>query len=143
MRPARAMLEALGRAGVSTQALNGAPPCGPGLLFFTEVTAPLCEFVRAASRHGLERLLAVSLSPAATAGGGAWRLLREGAADVFAWDHSADPAREVAARFERWGAIDRLVESPLVRNHLVGQSPAWIARCARWSRWRTSPTPRS
>ena len=126
MRPARAMLEALGRAGVSTQALNGAPPCGPGLLFFTEVTAPLCEFVRAASRHGLERLLAISLSPAATAGGGAWRLLREGAADVFAWDHSADPALEVAARFERWGEIDRLLESPMVRNHLAGESAAWI-----------------
>jgi transcriptional regulator with GAF, ATPase, and Fis domain len=52
--------------------------------------------------------------------------LQAGATDVFAWDHSHEPAREVAARFERWTQVDELVQSSSVRDNLVGQSPAWI-----------------
>jgi transcriptional regulator with GAF, ATPase, and Fis domain len=57
-----------------------------------------------------------------------WQLLGAGASDVFAWDHSADPAAEVNARFERWDQVDRLMRSPTVQKNLVGQSRDWIVK---------------
>lgn len=120
-----AVIEALMNEGVNTYELDLDMPIGPGLLFFDEITQRLCDFLRDVSRNGLERVLAIAVSHSALADGGAWRLLHAGASDVFAWDHSSDPAEEIAARLKRWNAIDRLVESPLIRNNLVGQSPIW------------------
>jgi transcriptional regulator with GAF, ATPase, and Fis domain len=87
----------------------------------------------------LERVLAISSSSVALAGGGAWRLLHAGASDTNAWDHSSEPACEVAARFERWTSVDRLLNSPLVKKNLIGESPNWkfvlrqIVEVARFS----------
>jgi transcriptional regulator with GAF, ATPase, and Fis domain len=123
--------EALTRAGLGVRLADPVAVGGPGALFFAEVTPPLCEAARRASRNGLERILAVAVTGAALDRGGCWRLLQAGAADVLAWDRSDDPARDVAARFERWQTIDRLVRSPLVQNNLVGQSPAWVTALRR------------
>ena len=95
------VIAALTAAGLNVVALDPNAVGGPGVLFFNQLTQELMEFLREASRHGLERVLAISSSSAALTGGGAWRLLRAGASDVFAWDHSSAPADEVAARFER------------------------------------------
>jgi len=118
-------VESLARAGVGSVPLDLDDPRGPGIVFFDAVDEALCDFVRDASRNGLERVLGIGSGAAALAGGAGWRLLRSGASDVFAWDHSRDPAAEVAARFERWEAVDRLVASPLVQHNLVGRSAAW------------------
>ena len=120
-------LEALAAAGVLTYPLDTAEPRGAGIVLFDQITAPLCEFACEASRNGVERVLAIAPSHEVLANGGAWRLLRSGVSDVFAWDHSPQPEREVAARLERWSAVDRLVDSPLVRSNLVGRSPGWIS----------------
>ncbi len=122
-----AVVEALTGVGITTYALDPEKPSGPGMLVFGEITQRLCGFLREVAHSGLERVLAIAASSSALAGGDAWRLLQAGASDVFAWDHSTNPAGEVAARFERWDAVDRLIESSLVRNNLVGQSPAWIS----------------
>jgi transcriptional regulator with GAF, ATPase, and Fis domain len=129
--PSAEIAEALTRAGLGVRLADPAVPGGPGVLFFGEVTSPLYEGIRRASRNGLERVLAVAATGAALARGECWRLLQAGAADLLAWDRSQDPAGEVAARFERWHAVDRLVSSPLVHNNLVGQSPAWVAALRR------------
>ena len=55
------------------------------------------------------------------AGDDVWRLLREGMADIVAWE-GPDAIR---ARLERWQAVDELVASPLCAEHLIGASPAW------------------
>ena len=96
------------------------------MLFFDRITPDVCEFIRRVSRNGLERVLAVALSRSAL-GCGSWQLLQCGASDVFAWDHSQNPAAEIAARFERWTFVDGTVDSPLVRENLVGRSPVWIS----------------
>ena len=100
--PEKSILDALSRAGVRSYAADPSEPSGQGVLFFDQITQRLCHFLSEASRRGLERILAVALSHSALADRGAWRLLQAGASDVFAWDHSTDPAQEVAARFERW-----------------------------------------
>jgi transcriptional regulator with GAF, ATPase, and Fis domain len=124
--PEKSILDALSRAGAGSYAVDMSEPSGPGVLFFDQITQRLCHFLREASRRGLERVLAIALSHSALAERGAWQLLQAGASDVFAWDHSTDPAQEVAARFERWRQIDEIVQSPLVKKNLAGQSPAWI-----------------
>src|SRR5262249_5688541 len=77
------------------------------------------------SRGGLERVLAIGSSRAAFDAGGSWRLLAAGASDVFAWDHSSDPAGEIAARMRRWQTVDALAGSRLVQETLVGGSSQW------------------
>src|SRR5215831_17785864 len=125
VRSQGAIVDALARAGVDTYTLNPDAPGGPGVLIFDEITQQLYDFLREVSRNGLERVLAVAVSCSALADGGAWSLLQAGASDVFSWDHTQNPAGEVAARFERWDAVDQLVESPLIRNGLVGESRVW------------------
>jgi transcriptional regulator with GAF, ATPase, and Fis domain len=122
-----AIVQALAHECVRTHALPSDNPVGPGILFFDKISPLLCDQVRAFSRNGLERVLAVALSRSALSGNTVWQLLGSGASDVFFWDHSADPAREIAARFERWESVDGAVASSLVADHLVGNDPAWIA----------------
>ena len=121
----KAVIAALTAAGLSVAVLNPNEAGGPGVVFFNELNQELIELLRQTSRNGLERVLAISSSSAALAGGGAWRLLRAGASDVFAWDHSSAPADEVVAHFERWASVDSLLNSPLVKNNLVGESLSW------------------
>ena len=117
---------ALTAAGVSLRA-RGEDPSGPGLLLFDEGGEALYGCVRDLSGHGSERVLTIARAKAALANGVAWRLLQAGASDVLAWEGAADPAREVALRLDRWETIDRLVREPLIRDNLVGESPAWLS----------------
>ena len=116
---------ALARAGLGPTEDRGAGT-GPGLLVFDAVSTELCDLVRERSRGGIERVLAVAASRSALRSGDAWLLLHAGASDVFAWDHSPHPAAEIAARLDRWEAVDALARSPMVQESLIGQSPAWI-----------------
>jgi len=118
--------QALKQAGVDVEPLDPAAPSGAGVLLCPDLSPPVCEFVRALTRNGLHRLLAVTTS-AAMAGGTAWQILAAGASDVLALDRLHDPAGMIAARLQRWRAVDDLVASPLIREHLVGQSYAWIS----------------
>jgi transcriptional regulator with GAF, ATPase, and Fis domain len=120
-----AIVESLTQAGVATYALDLDRPCGPGILCFDEFSQPLCDFLRQVSRNGMERVLAISVSDSGLGNGDTWSLLQTGASDVFAWYHSSNLASQVVARLERWNAVDQLVNSPLVQNNLIGQSPAW------------------
>ena len=74
----------------------------------------------------MERVLAVALTSVMMKPPAVWSLLAAGASDVFAWDHSADAAHEVAARFQRWNEVDEIVRSPLVKENLAGESAAWL-----------------
>jgi transcriptional regulator with GAF, ATPase, and Fis domain len=122
-----AVAEALECAGVTTSSLNLAAPSGPGVLCFSAISQHLCEFLCELSRNGIERVIAVALPATHMANQDAWRLIQAGASDVLAWDSVATPATVIAARLERWKAIDTLLTSPLVQHNLVGLSSAWIA----------------
>jgi transcriptional regulator with GAF, ATPase, and Fis domain len=121
----QAGLAKLGQAGVELHPLQLGAGLGPGLLVFDEMSKELYDFVREASRDGHERVLAVAFGSAPLVPLSTWRLLEAGASDVFDWDHSAAPELEIAARFQRWEAVDRLVRSPGVWDRLVGESSAW------------------
>lgn len=125
----QACLTALAAAGVSAAADESVVAEGlPGLVFFAEVNPSLSELLGELSRHGQRRVLAVAVSRTALTGGASWALLQAGAADVFAWNHSgaATSARAAAERLARWRLVDETLHSALVKNHLIGASPAWV-----------------
>ena len=134
------LLEALARKGVECQPLarSSEPPGGPGLLLFDAEAPELADWVRERSGHGQERVIAVGESRDALSRGSGWKLLEAGASDVLAGDDPA-VAEAVAARFERWEEVDRLVDSTVVTRNLVGHSLVWrsvlrqIVEVARFS----------
>ncbi len=99
-------------------------PSGPGIVFFNEYNQQLCELVRDVSLGGRERVLAIAFSNDALTDSCIWRLLNAGASDLFIWD-SSSYLTEIEARFDRWGEVDGILESPLICNNLVGKSLAW------------------
>lgn len=125
-KPKTEILDALDQALYPHRACESPPSRGPGIIFFEDITPQLPDLIREVSQRGMERVIAIGLSRSAMKPAGIWSLLNAGASDVFAWDRSRDPAGEVAARFERWLKVDEIVQSPLVRSNLAGQSAAWI-----------------
>jgi transcriptional regulator with GAF, ATPase, and Fis domain len=125
----RRFLEILIDAGLQMVPLGGAPQ-GAGIVVFDNITPELCEFFREVSRHGLDRVLALPLGREAL-GDGAWTLLHAGAADVIVWDAATVTARQIAARLERWAAVDQILRSNLVEKNLIGKSRAWTAALRR------------
>jgi transcriptional regulator with GAF, ATPase, and Fis domain len=123
----RALVTALSRAEVIADPLGAddAPPGdAPGVVAIARCTDAVCARVRALSAGGATRVLVVARLPAAEVAPFAWRLLAHGAADVVPWDGAPD-APAIGARIRRWAEIDHVVASPLVRDALVGASPAW------------------
>jgi transcriptional regulator with GAF, ATPase, and Fis domain len=97
---------------------------GPGIVLFDQLTAELAAAIAACSRRGRVRVLAMAAAPGALHAGDMWRLLELGAADVLVWGDRST-AGAAAARLRRWAEVDRLVDSPAVRDRLVGRSATW------------------
>src|SRR5262249_23549478 len=104
---------------------NSDPPFG--LIAFDRETADLLDLVRRSSRDGIDRIIAVGLNNVGVTGATLWKLLQAGASDVLAWNSTKNPAAAIAARFQRWQAVEALVNSELVQNSLVGGSRAWVS----------------
>ena len=129
--PDRLFVE-LERAGLACTALVKEPsPCGPGIVCFECCDPHLLERVRTLSRGGEERLLALDLRQTDGDRGDGWAILAAGAADVLGLDAPERIASAAAARFLRWAAVDRLLDSRLVHRNLVGTGPAWRATLRR------------
>ncbi len=111
--------------GVPTTAWSGDEARGTGLLFLEEINQTVLDFLRTTSRGGVERVVAVTTGD--TLGPGGWQLLQAGACDLIRL--SAHPAsiRDLAARIRRLCEVDDLLQAPLIRDHLVGRSHAWIS----------------
>jgi DNA-binding NtrC family response regulator len=141
--PSPLLLAACADAGMDVDLPLEIPARGPGIVVFDEVTTPLCEAVRAASRSGRERVIALSASPEPWHGRDPWALLEAGASDVVGWDPRAGPpGEELAARLGRWEEVDRLLASATVRDQLVGESLAWrsvLRRIVEVARFTDAP----
>jgi transcriptional regulator with GAF, ATPase, and Fis domain len=83
------------------------------------------DAIREASRGGLVRVLAIATSQSTPSSSTAWSLIGAGASDVMGWAESENPANEARARLDRWAQVDELMESPIVRENLVGRGRAW------------------
>ena len=113
----------LSQQGIEVQGFDAYAARGSGILLCGEVTQKICEQLRDISRNGHVRVLA-GCSEAIPCEA-AWRLLEAGASDVLNCAECQHAVHEIVARFQRWEAVDRLVDSPAVGNALVGEGPAW------------------
>jgi transcriptional regulator with GAF, ATPase, and Fis domain len=116
---------ALAHTGMNTRELTPTIEGGWGILCFGEFSEGLCEILCEVSQHGMERVLAVAVSDAGLTHGHIWQLLHAGASDIFICGDLQEAASRIVARFERWSAIEHLLNSALVTQSLVGTSPAW------------------
>lgn len=98
----------------------------PVLLSFDHVDEEVCAAVREQSRQGAQRVVALALNRENLDTRGTWQLMEAGATDVLAWDSDRRSTAALVARLRRYCEIDELLESPLVRDQLVGCSRAWI-----------------
>jgi transcriptional regulator with GAF, ATPase, and Fis domain len=107
------------------RALDDRSADGPGVVLFDRFSPRLTELIARLSRGGRQPVIAVATAGVSLADRRSWGLLRHGAADLFAWDHSTTPAREVVARLQRWWTVSELLDSPAVQERLAGNSSAW------------------
>jgi len=54
-----------------------------------------------------------------------WGVLDAGATDLLPWSSAELCAQQIAARLQRWDAVQRLMASTAVQGWLVGDSPVW------------------
>jgi transcriptional regulator with GAF, ATPase, and Fis domain len=122
----KAIVECLNAAGIRHRAFDRSAESGDGILCIGQVSEDVCEFLREATQNG-RRVLTVQTGGAAADTSLVWQLLQAGASDVLVWSSAADTAARIKARFERWNAIDALIQSPQVQDKLIGVSSAWRA----------------
>ncbi|HEX8407542.1 MAG TPA: sigma 54-interacting transcriptional regulator [Thermoanaerobaculia bacterium] len=96
---------------------------GAGILFFRRNDDELRARLRERNRGGMERVLAVVSEP--LPGGVGWELLDAGAADIVPLENPRVTAAAILARFRRWDAVDRVIESAVVGGNLIGENAVW------------------
>ena len=121
----QAIVDSLSSSGVLTRSWDISAPADDGIICFSDIDDELCEFVREVSHNREKRVVAVPIAGSQLDNEQAWRLLHAGASDVFLWSSASEMAEKVKARFERWHAVDELLQSPGIHNDLIGKSPAW------------------
>jgi len=119
------ILDSLSSHGVVTRSLDINAPSDEGIVCFSSIDDALYELVRELSHNRDKRVLAVPVAGAQLDSAQAWRLMLAGASDVFRWSSASEMAERVKARFDRWRAVDELLQSPTVQKNLIGGSPAW------------------
>jgi transcriptional regulator with GAF, ATPase, and Fis domain len=97
-----------------------------GVVLFSQASPELLAAVQDLSRHGLDRLVAVSVGDEQVTGAIAWPLRRAGACDVVGGRDTNQTAQVMVSRATRWSAVDEMMGSASVAATLVGRSPAWV-----------------
>jgi len=118
---------ALEQEGIPRAEGDAPAALGPGVVLFRDAANDLVPFMREVSQNGRIRILAVSLGRTRLPASFCWQLLAAGAGEIVEWESQPDPAASSAARLERWAEVERVIESPLVRDNMIGRSPPWMA----------------
>jgi transcriptional regulator with GAF, ATPase, and Fis domain len=125
-----AVPRALNTAGIAVvPRQRGAEHDDFGVVLMEEVSPDSLSHVRSVSAGGRTRVLVLVTSAPALRPGDSWRLLAHGASDVLTWDDLA--GAQLADRLARWSAVEEVLDSPTVREELVGVSRAWRAALGR------------
>jgi transcriptional regulator with GAF, ATPase, and Fis domain len=117
--------DAIRDAGLDVAGPHDADPRVPSVIVFDTGLAAALELVRAQGAHVHERVLVVALDGDRLDRGAALQLIAAGASDVLGRTACAQVVDRLAARLDRWAAIDALLATDVVARTLVGTSPAW------------------
>jgi transcriptional regulator with GAF, ATPase, and Fis domain len=113
--------------GLDVAALERDGASGPGICVASEISPQLHDVVQSARNAGSKEIIVILGPNVAAEGGAAWDLLRSGAADVLTWTDLDRVVKQVQTRFERWLGVERLLDSNLTEDLVVGRSGAWRA----------------
>lgn len=94
-----------------------------GIYVFQDWNTTVKEDLHALSQQA--RVLAICIQQEKPDAGNMWSVLHAGAADVLLWPQIPPDAEAVAARLQRWQAVQTIADSQQVRQFLIGNSPAW------------------
>jgi transcriptional regulator with GAF, ATPase, and Fis domain len=97
----------------------------PGLILFDSQNEELAKEITDSRQRTSSPIIAVALRRSHLTNGSPWALLQAGADDVFVVEECDDPASAIAARLRYFSEVDEIVQSPLVKDNLVGGSAAW------------------
>ncbi|MBS3955221.1 MAG: sigma 54-interacting transcriptional regulator [Methylomicrobium sp.] len=97
----------------------------PGVIFTSEMTPALCEQLRHLSRNGKIQVLACCLT--SIPADAAWQLMEAGASDVLTCSECSKLVNEIMTRLHRWEKVDQMINSPAVKNTLIGGSQALMS----------------
>ena len=97
-----------------------------GIVLFGEAGPRLADVLQETRRDRARLLLAVAAPGVVVPSETAWQILNAGAAELLPWAGTAETAAPIVARLRRWAAVEEVLERPLVRDHLVGKSTAWL-----------------
>lgn len=120
------VLRSLSEAEIAVLPRGRAATPDQGRVFFGSASDELVAQLPELSRAGVHRVIAVAMSQELL-GDATWRLLANGVSDVLVLDDSTDLGGQIAARFARWANVDQLLNSPVVRDNLIGSSPTWVS----------------
>jgi transcriptional regulator with GAF, ATPase, and Fis domain len=113
-----ALLDACGVRGVA----RGAEGAKFGILVLAVLDAVSLELLRGASTE--TTVMALWVGPKALSSAECWAVLNAGAADVLRWCALPTGAEEVSRKLQRWGRLERALESASVKSFLAGASAA-------------------
>ena len=115
---------ALVGGGLEITTPNSWPPAGKGILLFERPDEELRKLIRSAALSEDRCLVALGTGGRPLPECSPWPLMEAGATDVLYWNGS-ESVREVTARLMRWDAIEERVNSPIVKDNMIGRSAAW------------------
>jgi transcriptional regulator with GAF, ATPase, and Fis domain len=133
-KAASALCAALGHAGVAVRdpARDGAKegardgtPRGFGVVLCGGAEHGLLQTIGALALNAA--VLAVDCAAEPLPPDTMWAVLEAGATDLLPWSSPELCAQQVAARLQRWDALQKLMASSAVQGWLVGESAAWRA----------------
>ena len=119
---------ALDAAGIAVQ---DRPAHGFGVLLCGSGDAAAADLAHNATLDTVHALstraavLAVDCASQPLPPGAMWGVLDAGATDMLPWSSAELCAQQIAARLQRWDAVQRLMASTAVQGWLVGESPVW------------------
>ena len=118
------IIAALQKHGLRPSSGDRSESIGFGVVFFETVDEGLLELTTTPIGSQSSRLLGVSTASAPNTDE-SWALLESGFSDLIAWDGEADSAYNIAVRLERWNAVERLLESNMIVDNLIGHGAMW------------------
>jgi transcriptional regulator with GAF, ATPase, and Fis domain len=133
VKAASALRAALGSAGVAVQdgaralakdaAARESMPRGFGVVLCGTCDATVVPAIAALALDCA--VLAVDCAAEPLPPDTVWALLEAGATDLLPWTSAELCAGQIAARLQRWEALQKLMASSAVQGSLVGDSAAW------------------
>lgn len=76
-------------------------------------------------QHSAQHIIALNLEERSAPFYRVWQLLGMGVDDVLNIQQSYELGRILQARLKRWEIIQKVIDSPIVKDKLIGSSPVW------------------